>query len=66
MPSVVYTSLVTIHRERGPNRVAQLPAQDELVQFGVHGAIADHYGSDLAQFGERPTTLDYLVAAAGG
>ena len=36
------------------------------VQFGVHGVIAEHYGSDLAQFGERPTTLDYLVAAAGG
>ncbi len=66
MSGVVYTSRVTIRREGGPNRVAQLPAQDELVQFGVHGAIAEHYGSDLAQFGERPTTLDYLVAAAGG
>ncbi len=66
MSSVVYTSHVTIHREGGPNRVARLPAQDELVQFGVHGAIAEHYGSDLTQFGERPTTLDYLVAAAGG
>ena len=57
MSDVVYTSRVTIRREGGPNRVAQLPAQDELVQFGVHGVIAEHYGSDLAQFGERPTTL---------
>ncbi len=66
MSGVVYTSRVTIRRESGPNRVAQLPAQDALVQFGVHGAIAEHYGSDVAQYGERPTTLDYLVAAAGG
>lgn len=66
MSGVVYTSRVTIRREGGPNRVAQLPAQDALVQFGVHGAIAEHYGSDVAQYGERPTTLDYLVAAAGG
>jgi len=63
---VAYTSQVTIRREGGPNRLASLPAQEELVKFGVHGAIAEHYGSNLALFGERPTTLDYLVAATGG
>ncbi len=66
MSDVVYTSRVTVRREGGPNRLARLPAQDEVVKFGVHGAIAEHYGSDLTTFGERPTTLDYVVAATGG
>ena len=66
MSDVVYTSHVTIRREGGPNRQARLPAQDALVEFGVHSAIAEHYGADTATYGERATTLDYVVAATGG
>ncbi len=34
--------------------------------FGVHGAIAEHYGVPADAFEPHATTLDYVVAAAGG
>jgi hypothetical protein len=36
------------------------------VLFGVHGAIAEHYGVDMATIAPHATTIDYVVAAAGG
>lgn len=61
---VAYTSKVTLVRHHGPDRTAWLPA-GEQVAFGVHGAIAEHYGAPVP---DDPTsaTLDYIVAAAGG
>ena len=44
MSEVVYTSEVRIERQRGPLRLAYMPAEKEPVPFGVHGAIAAHYG----------------------
>jgi hypothetical protein len=32
----------------------------------VHGAVADHYGVHPGQYPPRATTLDHVVAAAGG
>lgn len=66
MSEVVYRSEVTIDRERGPMRSARLPGTEEPVRFGVHGAIAEHYGVDPADFPPTPTTIDYVVAATGG
>jgi hypothetical protein len=66
MPNVVYTSTVTIRRLGGPLRTATLPAEPEPVFFGVHGAVAEHYGVDLSKIEPHATTLDYVVAAAGG
>lgn len=66
MGDVVYTSMVTVVRERGPVRTAQVPGRDELVTFGVHGAIAEHYGVSAGDFPSDATTIDYVVAAAGG
>ena len=63
--SVAYTSHVTIEKEDGPIRVARLPADAE-VRFGVHGAIAEHYGVPDGAFDQHAATLDYVVAAAGG
>ena len=62
----VYTSEVRIERIRGPLRRAFLPAQDEPVMFGVHSQIAEHYGVKPGNFPPMATTLDYVVAAAGG
>ncbi len=62
----VYTSRVRIERLRGPVRKAWLPAETEPVMFGVHSEIAAHYGVDPARFAPHATTLDYVVAAAGG
>lgn len=66
MGEVVYTSRVEIERIAGPLRRARLPAEEEPVAFGVHGAIARHYGVSPEVATPHATTIDYLVAAAGG
>ncbi|MFQ5718538.1 MAG: hypothetical protein ACE5IK_03225 [Acidobacteriota bacterium] len=65
MAEVAYRSKVSIIRERGPERLAKLPA-GESVPFGVHGAVAAHYGVSMSDFSPVSTTLDYVVAAAAG
>ena len=36
------------------------------VVFGVHSEVAEHYGVSPDQYPPHATTLDYVVAAAGG
>ena len=66
MSDVVYKSKVQVRRLGGPLRAATLPAESEPVLFGVHGAIAEHYGVDMAEMEAHATTIDYVVAATGG
>jgi hypothetical protein len=66
MSEVAYVSRVEIRRLGGPTRSATLPAESEPVLFGAHGAIAEHYGVDESKIEPHATTLDYVVAAAGG
>ena len=40
--------------------------EDRPLAFGVHGAVAEHYGTDPKDSEPHATTLDYLVAAAAG
>ena len=61
-----WTEALFLERVRGPYRLAELPAEDEPVAFGVHDAIADHYGVPRGGEAEHATTLDYIVAAAAG
>ena len=61
-----YVSRVRIERLGGPQRLAYLPAEDEPVAFGVHSEVAEHYGVSSDQYPPHATTLDYVVAAAGG
>lgn len=63
---VVYRSRVKIERVRGPLRRAFLPVRPEPVLFGVHSAVAEHYGVDPGVHEPHDTTLDYLLAAAAG
>jgi hypothetical protein len=63
---VAYTSKVHVVRERGPLRTATVPGRDEPVTFGVHGEIAEHYGVAPNEYPFDATTIDYLVASAGG
>lgn len=63
---VVYTSRVRIERREGPIRLAYLPAEKEPVVFGVHSEIAKHYKVSPDVSPPHATTLDYVVAAAGG
>jgi hypothetical protein len=50
----------------GKVRRAYVPGEEEPVLFGVHSEVAEHYG--VAPESEEPhaSTLDYVVAAAGG
>jgi hypothetical protein len=64
--NVVYTSKVRIERQVGPMRLAYLPAEKEPVVFGVHSEVAQHYKVPPEKYPPRATTLDYVVAAAGG
>ena len=66
MSDVVYTSNVSIVRKGGPVREARLPALTTPVTFGVHSEVAQHYGVSADDYPPDATTLDYLVAAAGG
>lgn len=66
MSEVAYESRVEIRRLGGPTRSATLPAESEPVLFGVHGAIAAHYGADMTKIEPHATTIDYVIAAAGG
>jgi hypothetical protein len=66
MSDVAYVSKVRIERVKGPLRRAYLPAEPEPVLFGVHGAVAKHYGVTVEEREAHATTLDYVVAAATG
>lgn len=66
MGDVAYTSHVWLERLSGPLRRAALPAEPNPVLFGVHAEVADHYGVERGSEAEHATTLDYIVAAAGG
>ncbi|MDH3223711.1 MAG: hypothetical protein OEO23_08340 [Gemmatimonadota bacterium] len=59
-----YEAHIRIERVKGPHRRAFLPGKDGPVDFGVHGAIAEHYGVEPDK--EHTTTLDYVIAATGG
>ncbi len=63
---VAYVSRVRIERLGGPERLAYLPSEDTPVVFGVHSEVAQHYGVRPEDYPPHATTLDYVVAAAGG
>jgi hypothetical protein len=64
MSEPTYVANIRIERIKGPYRRAYLPAHEGPVEFGVHSAIAEHYGVEPER--EITTTLDYVMAAAGG
>jgi hypothetical protein len=66
MADVTYVSRVKIERLGGPQRLAHLPAEADPVAFGVHSEVAEHYGVGPEDYPPHATTLDYVVAAAGG
>ena len=66
MAEPAYVSRVRIERPGGPQRLAHLPAEEHPITFGVHSEVAEHYGVPPDAFPPHATTLDYVVAAAGG
>jgi hypothetical protein len=66
MTDVTYVSRVRVETVEGRVRRAHLPIQGEPIFFGVHSEVAEHYGVSPEEEESHDTTLDYLVAAAGG
>jgi hypothetical protein len=66
MSGVTYVSRVRVEPVEGRVRRAYLPIQKEPIYFGVHSEVAEHYGDSPEEGESHDTTLDYLVAAAGG
>jgi hypothetical protein len=63
---VKYVSKVKVEPVEGKIRYAYLPVQEDPVVFGVHSEVAEHYGVSEEDVEPYDTTLDYVVAAAGG
>lgn len=66
MGDIAYVSEVRVERLGGPERAAYLPGEEEPTVYGMHGAIAEHYGGKPGQFPSRASTIDHLVGAALG
>jgi uncharacterized OsmC-like protein len=66
MSEIVYNSNVRIEHLGVPFNRAYLPAAKEPVLFGVHGTVAEHYKIPPDKVEPCTTTLDYIVASAGG
>ena len=63
---VAYVSRVKLEPVEGKIRRAYVPPDASPVLFGVHSEVAEHYGVTPGEEEPHATTLDYLVAAAGG
>ncbi len=66
MSGTSYVSRVRVEPVEGRIRRAHIPGVKEPVLFGVHSEIAEHYGVSPEVEEPHGSTLDYLVAAAGG
>ena len=66
MAEVTYVSQVKVEPVEGRIRRAYLPGREEPILFGVHSEVAEHYGVSPDVEEPHASTLDYLVAAAGG
>lgn len=66
MAEVTYVSRVKVEPVEGKVRRAEVPGEDDSILFGVHSEVAEHYGVSPDEEEPHATTLDYLVASAGG
>ncbi|SOD97316.1 hypothetical protein [Blastococcus haudaquaticus] len=63
---IAYISEVRVERLGGPLRAAHLPGDEEPTVYGMHGAIAEHYGMEPGTAPSHASTIDHLVGAALG
>jgi len=63
---IAYISEVRVERLGGSLRAAHLPGETEPTVYGMHGAIAEHYGADPGAGPSHASTIDHLVGAALG
>ncbi|WP_246941580.1 hypothetical protein [Bacillus pinisoli] len=55
---------IIITQEKPPHRLAYIGKFAQPIDYGVHGGVQDFYGFKPEK--EYPSTLDHIVAAAGG
>ena len=58
----LYESVVRVVKVQGTHRRASLPT-GQTIDFGVHGAIANHFRLETEPF---PLPVDYIVASTAG
>jgi hypothetical protein len=63
---IAYVAEVRVERLGGPLRAAYLPGEDEPTIYGMHGAVAEHYGMQPGTAPSHASTIDHLVGAALG
>ena len=63
---IAYVSNVRVERLGGPLRAAYLPGEEEPVVYGMHGAVAEHYGMEPGSAPSHASTIDHVVGAALG
>lgn len=66
MSDLAYVSEVRVERLGGPLRAAYLPGEEEPTLYGMHGAIAEHYGATADEQPTHASTIDHVVGAALG
>ena len=66
MGELAYVSHVRVERREGSLRAAYLPGDSEPTLYGMHGAVAEHYGAQPGEVPEHASTIDHLVGAALG
>lgn len=66
MSKPIELTKITILQKDTPNKIREAHIGDfnEPVLYGVHGGVKDFYGVETEI--EYPSTLDHIVAAAGG
>ncbi|WP_245208178.1 hypothetical protein [Sediminibacillus dalangtanensis] len=57
-------SNITVELDQGGDRRAYIADFEEPIYYGMHGGVKDFY--KRVPEVERPSTLDHIVAAAGG
>ena len=66
MSDLAYVSDVRVERREGPLRAAYLPGEEQPIVYGMHGAVAEHYGMEPGSAPSHATTIDHVVGAALG
>lgn len=66
MSDIAYVSDVRVERLDGPVRAAHLPGEEQPILYGMHGAIAEHYGMEPGSSPSHASTIDHLVGAVLG
>lgn len=66
MGELAYVSQVRVERLGGSLRAAYLPGEQEPIVYGMHGAVAEHYGAQPGAEPSHASTIDHVVGAALG